>query len=502
MAEYKTRNVLNLEIHNLPSREKFEQLKAEGELDPNALYFTPDETNDIFTEAFSVAASMMPPVLTHAWFDHEVDDMSWLCADTFSWHSGDKYKAAYEHLVHDFENAQTATYFAWEGENQFGGQETVYTTSQNPSVGDPVYFYVRYDEMLDTFGVVNTVDSGSITITYYDGAVSTAKAYGGEVQIATHFETVAGVTIAYRLAQDGHKIAVYDTNPAAIYEATGVSWYYVLDKSNKQFKLPRTKWGFTGLRDSVGSMAFTGTSGATPDYSSGVNISNGWVAEYDCVGYAQVDQNNNKSGLISVDGKTVYRYAGGDYPKAFGVTFIVPKGSTVTYSGNWAVSPVVYKLKTVYDKSPATQMYLYFFVGNFEQTAIEQTAGLNAEMFNNKADMDLGNIPTNYDYVIESQLPTADNGYTWYRKYKSGWVEQGGYLSGNWTGAKTFNLPVVMSNASYTVTNTVGCPNISGMNGLNWLTGRTTTSITFTSRSLAGNFETNRFSWQVSGMAA
>lgn len=47
-------------------------------------------------------------------------------------------------------------------------------------------------------------------------------------------------------------------------------------------------------------------------------------------------------------------------------------------------------------------------------------------LFNGKADADLGNIPTNYDYVVESQLPTSSNGYTWYRKYKSGWVEQGG----------------------------------------------------------------------------
>lgn len=30
------------------------------------------------------------------------------------------------------------------------------------------------------------------------------------------------------------------------------------------------------------------------------------------------------------------------------------------------------------------------------------------------------------DYVIESQMPTEENGYTWYRKYKSGWLEQGG----------------------------------------------------------------------------
>lgn len=32
------------------------------------------------------------------------------------------------------------------------------------------------------------------------------------------------------------------------------------------------------------------------------------------------------------------------------------------------------------------------------------------------------------DYVIESQMPTEENGYTWYRKYKSGWLEQGGRM--------------------------------------------------------------------------
>jgi len=31
-----------------------------------------------------------------------------------------------------------------------------------------------------------------------------------------------------------------------------------------------------------------------------------------------------------------------------------------------------------------------------------------------------------YDYVVESQLPTADNNYTWYNKYKSGRIEMGG----------------------------------------------------------------------------
>ena len=33
------------------------------------------------------------------------------------------------------------------------------------------------------------------------------------------------------------------------------------------------------------------------------------------------------------------------------------------------------------------------------------------------------------DWVVESQLPTAENNYTWYRKYKSGWVEMGGTIN-------------------------------------------------------------------------
>ena len=33
------------------------------------------------------------------------------------------------------------------------------------------------------------------------------------------------------------------------------------------------------------------------------------------------------------------------------------------------------------------------------------------------------------DYVVQSQTPTSSNNYTWYRKYKSGWVEQGGKIT-------------------------------------------------------------------------
>lgn len=58
------------------------------------------------------------------------------------------------------------------------------------------------------------------------------------------------------------------------------------------------------------------------------------------------------------------------------------------------------------------------------------------------------------DYVIEYQTPTAENNYNWYRKYKSGWVEQGGRItliipSGTNTVIEQISLPVEMDSAFY-----------------------------------------------------
>ena len=58
--------------------------------------------------------------------------------------------------------------------------------------------------------------------------------------------------------------------------------------------------------------------------------------------------------------------------------------------------------------------------------------------------------------VIEFQAPTAQNNYTWYRKYADGWVEQGGKLDGFVNGSaswlnKTVSLPIQMADTNYSV---------------------------------------------------
>lgn len=98
--------------------------------------------------------------------------------------------------------------------------------------------------------------------------------------------------------------------------------------------------------------------------------------------------------------------------------------------------------------------------------------------------------------VIEFQAPTAENNYTWYRKYADGWVEQGGVVSAT-SGVYTINLPVEMASASYTmlktmITNSANPP--AEYSQLSLYNATTTTVQTTTAGSA--------FSWEVKGMAA
>ena len=51
-------------------------------------------------------------------------------------------------------------------------------------------------------------------------------------------------------------------------------------------------------------------------------------------------------------------------------------------------------------------------------------------------------LPTNGDVVVESSTGTN----TWYRKYASGWVEQGG---NKLSGTAAYTLPIQMANTNY-----------------------------------------------------
>jgi hypothetical protein len=54
------------------------------------------------------------------------------------------------------------------------------------------------------------------------------------------------------------------------------------------------------------------------------------------------------------------------------------------------------------------EKHLYFYVGNFTQTAIENTAGLNAELFNGKVDLNAANLSAAGKHVVSNaSMPSA-----------------------------------------------------------------------------------------------
>lgn len=125
------------------------------------------------------------------------------------------------------------------------------------------------------------------------------------------------------------------------------------------------------------------------------------------------------------------------------------------------------------------------------------TTGEILEVLNTKVDLDLSNVDntSGADVVIEFQTPTAENGYTWYRKYKSGWVEQGGVGTLTNSGSTT-NLIIEMANTNYfvSITKTTGSTDHSKAEF--FISDRTTVSFT------AKQYDTVNMVWEVKGMAA
>lgn len=230
-------------------------------------------------------------LLDFKWSDHIINSMEWLRADTFSWQNGDVYKAAYNHLVADYN----------------GG------TSQT--------------------------------------------------------ETVGSYTITYVLADDGHKITTDETTVDNIYNESGVAWYYVLDTANTRFKLPREN----PAREELIQVIRARGNGNNLGLYNGTNT------------YALItDSLDNLQAYGNAGGAAGSNYDGSSRPtssKTIGITTDSTKSGIIS---DMTDSTSVYKGKK----------YLYCYVGQFSQSATEQTAGLNSELFNGKVDLNAANLST------------------------------------------------------------------------------------------------------------
>lgn len=106
------------------------------------------------------------------------------------------------------------------------------------------------------------------------------------------------------------------------------------------------------------------------------------------------------------------------------------------------------------------------------------------------------------DYVIETQLPTAENNYTWYRKYKSGWIEQGQRTTTVAGQITTFNLPQEMSNSEYTLMITPHNMNTNVGAIVNIASIKTNEFTAWGNQFGSTGYHTIKFSWLVYGISA
>jgi hypothetical protein len=99
--------------------------------------------------------------------------------------------------------------------------------------------------------------------------------------------------------------------------------------------------------------------------------------------------------------------------------------------------------------------------------------------------------------VIEFQAPTADNNYTWYRKYADGWVEQGGRTM---TQSQTITFPIPFSHVPNM---TWGfCTTRSGASYDGEIFFRSITATQFVSGSRLSDAVSPGFMWRAEGMYA
>lgn len=237
------------------------------------------------------------PLLTCFWSDHLIYELSYLCADPFSWQDGNVYSAVYSHLVADIDGKSTTT-------------------------------------------------EGSIT---------------------------------YYLADDGHKIATAASHDAVadLYDETGVAWFYILDTTNHRFKLPRTKYAFNGWRGDVGDYIPE----SLPNITGSARLDNGVIGTY-------------------FDGTTGAFYKGSAWTQS-GQKGSTGNANVLYYSGFDASRSSSTYQNGAPVQQRGTQMYLYFYVGNYTPQAVEQTAGYAQTLTELKADKDLANSPYTTNRILE-----------------------------------------------------------------------------------------------------
>ena len=194
-----------------------------------------------------------------------------------------------------------------------------------------------------------------------------------------------------------------------------------------------------------------------------------------------VEQGGNKAGIASSEGVTVdlpISMSDNHYSNQTSISYSEDSTSVLTCRINSTkTTSTSFNVITTYASANSTGYGIYSFKWrlagyaapseytkdkwNYQNVQVERCM---VQLFNSTTDTAVATCNqvladvsalNQGDYVIETQFPTAENNYSWYRLYKSGWVEQGGYVSytGSWIEGHIDSvvLPIEFANTDYRI---------------------------------------------------
>ena len=259
-------------------------------------------------------------------------------------------------------------------------------------------------------------------------------------------------------------------------ERTGVCGGFVLDSISGNVRLPKvidgTLWGADSTN--IGQSLAAGLPNIEGEYSI---------------------RAADKMGAMSNEGVATGAFSIGD--EAAGSTHPASTTGNASYTLKFSAensNPIYGNSDTV--QPPAIRVSWCIQVFNAATALSEQESAQLASQMQTKAQTDFGNVAENLDFVVETWR--SDDGTSWYRKYRSGWVEQFGLIGDVATGWITITLPVEMADANYFIGKmTVATSSDYGSIRGHSVSNLTTTTFEFYNSSLYSNG-----GWYVSGKAA
>ena len=255
----------------------------------------------------------------------------------------------------------------------------------------------------------------------------------------------------------------YDTSISAYGECP----YYVVDEVEGSLRLPKLA---NYLKMANAADGVTQSGAGLPNITGSVNVSSATKAASGAFSAGETFSSGTWSG-------------GASYPADFDAS-----ASNTIYGSSHTVTPA------------HTTLYPWVYAFSSAVSASEAQAAEFTGALIGKAAADLSNVPSNIDYVTDSYFDEDGN---WYRKYKSGWIEQGGATSSvGYDTDFTITLNKAMASPYYTVL--FSMLNASNADSVRVYTkNKTTTSVNvWLQRIESKNTGTRYINWYACGQAA